>query len=459
MATQRNSKEHPSLFTRRDFLCRTCLGAAVSYTIPSFLQSTFMSFNALAAESAVQVATGKDSPILVLVQLAGGNDGLNALVPYADDAYYSARPRIGIPKGDVLSLNDYVGFNKVLQPLKGIYDQGHLGVIQGVGYPNPNRSHFRSTEIWQTAVDSEKTLSTGWLGRYFDNQCAGAAEPDPMAGMAVGNETPLAMVGKTPSSVTLSRPENYRFQTGARGEDGQRKEGVYRELNQPKEMMGDSEFVGGSTEAGASIGTLGGAGMALAPGEDSLDFLQRVALDAQLSSDKITEIAKKYPTTAAYPTNNLANSLHLVARMIAGGMSTRVYYVSQGGFDTHQGQTNTHNRLLTDLGESLAAFHEDIKAQGKLDQVLVMTFSEFGRRVAENGSGGTDHGTAAPMFMMGAGVKAGVYGTAPSLTTLDKGDLIHTVDFRSVYASVLEHWMKTPSAPILGRKFPLLGVV
>lgn len=456
MASQRNST--PNLYTRRDFLTRTCLGAAVSVTIPSFLQSTFMSFNALAADSAVQVATGKDSPILVLVQLAGGNDGLNALVPYADDAYYKARPGIGIAKGDVLTLNDYVGFNKALQPLKGIYDQGHLGVIQGVGYPNPNRSHFRSTEIWQTAVDSDKTASSGWLGRYFDNQCAGAAEPDPTLGLAVGNETPLAMVGKSPSSVTLNRPENYRFQTG-KGEGAERKEGVYRELNQPTEMMGDGEYVGGATESGASIGTLGGAGMAAAPGEDSLDFLQRVALDAQLSSDKITEIAKKYPTTADYPRNNLANSLHLVARMIAGGMSTRVYYVSQGGYDTHQGQANSHNRLLTDLGQSLAAFHEDLKAQGKLDQVLVMTFSEFGRRVAENGSGGTDHGTAAPLFMMGSAVKAGIYGTAPSLTKLDKGDLIHTTDFRSVYASVLEHWMKTPSAPILGRSFPTIGVV
>lgn len=455
------SPARPNLYTRRDFLRNTCLGAAVSYTIPSFLQSTFLSLNASAAESAVQIATGKDSPILVLVQLAGGNDGLNTLIPFADDAYYRARPSLGKKKGDVLALNDYLGFNKVLEPLKGIYDQGHLGVIQGVGYPNPNRSHFRSTEIWQTAVDSDKTLSTGWMGRYFDNQCAGAAaQTDPTTGLAVGNETPLAFVGKTPSCVTLNNPENYRFKTGESGEDGERKEGVYRALNQPEQMMeGGGEFVGGATESGASIGTLGGAGTALGPGEDSLDFLQRVALDAQLSSDKITEIAKKHPTTAEYPRNNLANSLHLVARMIAGGMSTRVYYVSQGGYDTHQGQANAHDRLLGELGQSLAAFYQDLKAQGKLDQVLVMTFSEFGRRVAENGSAGTDHGTAAPLFMMGGKLNAGIHGNPPSLTKLDKGDLIHTTDFRSVYATVLENWMDTPSAPVLGRQFPLLGVM
>ena len=415
------------------------LGGAVAWSLPVFLEKTFMTLDAMAADSAVPTPTGKDGAILVVLQLAGGNDGLNTVVPHADDAYYNARPVIGVKPSEVLIIDDLIGLHPRLTGLKGLYDDGHLGIIQGVGYPNPDRSHFRSTDIWQSASDADRYETHGWIGRYFDSCCQGA---DPTVGVAIGSEMPMAFAGPKPTGIAFARPEQLHWSVGGGNHSV---EELFRELNRPEEV-----------HAGATVAAVGAGAQ---EGGSTLDFVQRVALDAQISSDKISAIAGRFEAGADYPRTPLGQNLGLVAKLIAGGLPTRVYYVSQGGYDTHTQQIGTHDRLLEELGNSLAAFAKDLKAQGNFDRVVTMTFSEFGRRVAQNGSNGTDHGAAAPLFVLGGKVKAGTYGKYPSLTELDRGDLVFNVDFRSVYATVLEQWLKAPSEKILGRKFPLLPIV
>jgi uncharacterized protein (DUF1501 family) len=440
-----------TLQTRRRFLRTSVLGAAATWTVPVFLEKTFFALEATAADSVTQTVTGKDGKILVVLQLAGGNDGLNTLVPFADDAYYRARPRLGLAASNVLKLNDYVGFNGRLTGLKSLFDEGHVAIIQGVGYPNPNRSHFRSTEIWQTGSDSDRAISEGWIGRYFDNCCSGA---DPTIGVAIGDQMPQAFVAKTPTGVTFTQPEQFRYRSSEPSRAGRlsEEELFFRQLNSSA-GIDESTMTPGE---GASIGNLSGSSKTA---DSAMDFLRRTALDAQLSSDKILAIARKYKSTVTYPPGQLASALGIIARMIAGGLPTRVYYASQGGFDTHAGQINAHERLMGDLDAAVTAFVADLKQQGNFERVLLMTFSEFGRRVAENANGGTDHGTAAPMFVVGGRVQPGTFGKYPSLTDLDRGDLKFQTDFRSVYGTLLEDWLKAPSDVVLGRKFPTLPIV
>jgi uncharacterized protein (DUF1501 family) len=440
-----------TLQTRRKFLRTSMLGAAATWTLPVFLEKTFLALDALAADAATQAVTGKDATILVVLQMAGGNDGLNTVVPYADDAYHVARPLLRLAADQVLKINNHIALNPKLSGLKSLYDEGHLAIVQGVGYPNPNRSHFRSTEIWQTASDSDHTVSEGWLGRYFDNCCAGA---DPTVGVAIGEETPQAFATKNPTGVTFSRPEQFRFRPSEPG-SGQMtaEEMFFRQLN---EASSSEETATAASSTGGSIGAISGKAK---NNLSTLDFLQRTALDAQLSSDKILAIARKYKSTVPYPQGQLAASLNIIARMIAGGLPTRVYYASQGGFDTHAGQINTHERLMGEFNDAVSAFVADLKQQKNFERVLLMTFSEFGRRVQENANNGTDHGAAAPMFVLGGTVKAGLFGRYPSLTDLDHGDLKFNTDFRSVYGTVLERWLKAPSETVLGRKFPTLGIL
>jgi uncharacterized protein (DUF1501 family) len=438
----------PILHTRREFLRGTVLGGALSWTVPSFLANTFAALQADAADKATQTATGRDGTILVVLQMAGGNDGLNTVVPFANDHYHRARPRLGLSAEKVLKLNDELGLHPNLAGFKELYDAGHLGIIQGAGYPNPNRSHFRSTEIWQTASDSEKFERYGWLGRYFDNACAGC---DPTVGVSIGRQMPQAFAAHHPTGVSLDSPQNFRFMPSrGRGAGAKETEASFRKLNQPDEEMAEN--------AGASIGSIHGS---IVQAGSPLDFLERTALDAQVSSDTIRAIASRNDNQASYPQSQLANSLKLVAKLIAGGLPTRVYYVSQGGYDTHTNQLATQDRLLRELGDSVKAFVDDLKAQDNLSRVLLLTFSEFGRRVAENASGGTDHGAAAPLFVMGDKLKSGLLGHYPSLapTDLFQGDLQYTIDFRSVYAAVLESWLKTSSESILGKKYPELQLV
>jgi uncharacterized protein (DUF1501 family) len=436
-----------TLHTRRKFLRTSMLGVAASWTLPVFLEKTFFALDAMAANALTQTATGKDETILVVLQLTGGNDGLNMVVPFADDAYYRARPRLGLAAGSLLKIDNYRGLNGKLTGLKSLHDEGHLAIIQGVGYPNPNRSHFRSTEIWQTGSDADRNESYGWLGRYFDNYCAGC---DPTVGVAIGEEMPQAFAAKKPTGITFSRPEQFRWRPSEPNNGRMSDEEMFfRQLNEGEESAPVAS-------EGASVATI--------PGKtksdlSTLDFLQRTALDAQLSSDKILEISRKYKSSVAYPPGQLAASLSVIARMIAGGLPTRVYYASQGGFDTHAGQANAHDRLLGELNDAISAFVVDLKQQGNFERVLLMTFSEFGRRVAENANGGTDHGAAAPMFVLGGKVKPGMFGKYPSLTDLDRGDLKFNTDFRSVYGTVLEQWLKAPSQVVLGRKFPALPIV
>ena len=444
-------KNEITLQTRREFLRATVLGSALSWTVPAFLADTFMALHGEAAGSATQIVTGKDGTILVVLQMAGGNDGLNTVIPYSNDYYHNARPKIGLTEDKILKLNGEIGFHGAMTGFKTLYDSGNLAVVQGVGYPNPNRSHFRSTEIWQTASDSDKVEKYGWLGRYFDNACAGA---DPTVGVVLGRQLPESFFAKTPKGICFDNPQNYRFLSPEHPKPGQTDmtEAAYEKLN-------ETEMVSSDDNSGASIGSLP-AGMPMQGGK-AVDFIERTAMDAQISSDEVRGIAARVQNQATYPNSAFANSLKLVAKLIGGGLPTRIYYVSQGGYDTHTNQIATQQRLLGDLGDSLKAFVDDLKAQGNLQRVLVMTFSEFGRRVNENANGGTDHGAAAPIFVVGNKVKAGLLGRYPSLAPQDlyQGDIKYNVDFRNVYASVLENWLKTKSAPILGKQFEPLPLV
>lgn len=418
--------------TRREFLKTSLMGGVIGFGLPSLLDGLVSPL--FAAENPV---AAKDNPILVVLQLAGGNDGLNTLVPVGNDFYYMARKKIAIAKKATLPLNDELGFHPSLVGLKALYDENALAIIQGVGYPKPNRSHFRSTEIWHTASDSDHTESYGWLGRYFDRYCANLPAT---TGICIGHEATQAFSSKLPHSITFDDPKAYQPLRG-------------------RDMNGDDESDDTTDNDGGSIGSL--AGCSVSGKMDPLSFLKQTGAEALSSSSQIQGILRQHPAPSDVPKTALGRNLSLIARLIAGGLSTRVYYLTQGGYDTHTNQVGTQQRLLTELGDGLRYFHDRLKADGLTDRVLLMTYSEFGRRVAENGSGGTDHGTAAPVFLVGGQVKGGVYGKLPSLSPgdLDQGDLRFQTDFRSIYATVLEKHLDVAAKPLLGRNFPLLPVL
>jgi uncharacterized protein (DUF1501 family) len=406
------------LCTRREFLRMTSL-VAVGAAMPKFLAS------AVASVQTHAIRGFHDDRILVVIQLGGGNDGLNTVVPYSDDAYHKARPRLGLSGDKLIRIDDHIALNARMKSLKELADKGQLTIIEGVGYPNPNRSHFRSMEIWQTAVDSNKYSKTGWVGRYLDANCSGEAEP--VAGVAIGGERPQAFAGERGFGVAFQDPGTFGWKEG----QGEARESNYRTINASNNM----------------------------PENDTLDFLRKVSADAVLSSDRVREVSKKYKGGIEYPRDSFGASMQTVAKMIAGELPTRIYYVTLTGFDTHANQLNTQDNLLERFSNGVAAFQRDMEAQGNAGRVLVMTFSEFGRRVSENASVGTDHGTAAPMFLIGSNINAGLAGKRPSLTDLDAGDLKYTTDFRSVYASVLDQWLATDSKAILGQSFNQIALV
>ncbi|MGA0845689.1 MAG: DUF1501 domain-containing protein [Luteolibacter sp.] len=434
--------------TRREFLRSTMLGASAAWTVPMFVERTFGQLHHASKDLAIQPVTGKDDTILVVLQLAGGNDGLNTLVPYANDIYQKSRPRIAKKAKDIIRINDHVGLNAAMPFLGSLYDQGTLGIVQGVGYPNPNRSHFVSTSIWETA-DPQNRSNTGWLGRYFDNACEGA---DPTVGISFNKSQPESIGAVKNPGVSLSSPELYRWIHGG-GEQGMAEE-FFSRINSPNHDDDDDPV------AGASIDMPAGTKFGGVVGEDNLAFLERVALDARVSSKTILELAARHKTRVRYDGTPIARHLNLVSRMIAGGMPTRVYYVSHGGFDTHNQQVNSHDRLLGQLDSALKSFFTDLKEQVNDQRVVLMTFSEFGRRVAENANAGTDHGKASCLFVAGPSVKGGLHGKHPNLANLSGGDITHTVDFRSVYGSLLGDWLRAPdTGPILGASFPNLGLI
>ncbi len=407
-------------------------GGALSWTLPTFLARTWDALGEEALDAAHPV-TGREGPVLVVLQMAGGNDGLNTIVPIGDDDYHRARPRIGVAEREVLRIRDGLGFHPALKGPAALLDSGHLAVVQGVGYPNPNRSHFRSTEIWQTASEANRYESHGWIGRYFDHACNGS---DPAVGVNVGRQMPQAFRAARPAGISLDPGRLGNF------------DGRFADAAMPETSM-----VGADDEAsGGTIGDLAGNG---ASSGNLLDFLDRTALDARVSSAEVHDILRRPLREASYPATRLGQALRLVGRLIGGGLPARVYYVSQGGYDTHTQQEGTHARLLQEFGDAIHAFVDDLKAQGNLERVLGMTFSEFGRRVAENASGGTDHGAAGPIFLFGRSFRASILGRMPSLApaALLNGDPRFTIDFRSVYAAVLDKWLRTSSETILGRRF------
>ena len=431
--------------TRRIFLQRGLTLVSAAVTVPTFIDSTVWAMADPLDTKRTQQDSGKDGKILVVVQLSGGNDGLNTVVPYADDEYQRLRPAICKKEADILKLNNYIGLNNQLAPMKELYDNGLVSVIQGVGYPNPNRSHFRSMDIWHSGIPEKEMTTNGWLGRYFDNTCQGT---DPHAGIAIGDSSPLAMKGDRITPLSFERPENYRYN----GKDAER----YQQLNggvgvsPTQNGMNDSR----GQDAHATKSKI------ITPGSQ-LEFLTRTAMDAQVSSDRITNIVNTYQTAADYPRNQYGNGLKTIAAMIRGNLPTRVYYVSLGGFDTHANQAGRHDNLMRDFSQGVGAFWKDMKEQKNDQRVLMMCFSEFGRRVQQNASQGTDHGAAAPMFLVGPAIqkKAGIIGQHPSLTKLDQGDLMFNIDFRNVYATVLQDWMDTPSKPILGQQFKTMPII
>ena len=319
-------------------------------------------------------------------------------------------------------------------------DDGQLAILQGVGYPNPNRSHFRSTEIWQTGSDADQVLSSGWIGRYFDHQCKGE---DPSVGISLGKTPPQSFTGPSPMGITFEDPRRFRY-SGADADEAMMKQDI--------DSLSSSE--------GDSMAMASGGSVQLPANANPLDFLERVALDARVSSGQIQEVIKKPYQGGEYPRSRLAEDFQTVAQLIAGGMPTRIYYLNFGGFDTHTNQEGSHNRLSSEWSDALHAFIQDMKRQGNNQRVTVMVFSEFGRRVKENASGGTDHGAAAPLFIAGGGIKAGVHGAHPSLNSrdLDKGDLQHHVDFRSVYSTLIRDILKADPVEILGKAYPNLSL-
>jgi uncharacterized protein (DUF1501 family) len=397
---------------RRDFLKSTTL-ASGAFLIPSFLKP-------LEAMAAADMTGYKN---LVIIQLSGGNDGLNTIIPYGNDIYYQKRNTIAIKKPDIVTLNDMQGLNPNLSALKEIYDEGWMSVINSVGYPNPDRSHFRSMDIWQTGSEANQFLTTGWIGRYLDANCA--VNKDPYAAVEVDDTLSLALKGVKMKGIAVQNPAK-----------------LYQSTREPffKELVDEH----GSTHLN----------------EDNLGYLYKTMIETYSSANYIQQTSKTYNTTAQYPQTAFAKQLKSVAKFINSGLKTRVYYVSLSGFDTHTQQQNQQGRQLKIYGDAVAAFVKDLKQAGKLNDTLVMTFSEFGRRVEQNASNGTDHGTANNVMIFGGKLKkAGIYNSAPNLAQLDDGDLKYEVDFRDVYATLLDKWLNVNNSQILNRNFAGLNFV
>ncbi len=421
-----------SLKTRREFLRTTVLGGALSWSVPLFVSNTFSALQAAAMDSS-SVATGKDAPILVILYQGGGNDGLNTIVPYTNDHYYKARPVLAIKPDKVLKINDEYGFHPSATGFKSLYDSGDLGILPGIGYPPGGtvRSHFNAIAVWHLASRGEATSlteTTGWIGRYLDSCYQGN---DPSIGINLAEQKPQLFLSNRVRTITLSADvENYKF-GGKHGVDNK--------------------------DIGRFFADQIGAAKTAVSGDSSVSFLEQTTLDAQVSSDAVLARVGNIKNKVQYPNSKIASDLSLIGKLIAGGLPTRVYYAQHAGYDTHVRQAETQSKLLGDLSQAMKAFRDDLKAQGNFNRVLTVVFSEFGRRVQENGGAGTDHGKANPIYVMGGEkVKHGILGPHPSIAPADllDGDPQFKVDFRDMYAEILTKWLKAPSiVPILGEKF------
>jgi len=395
---------------RRQFIQFGSLATA-SLMLPRFLK---------AFEQPMRVPPG--NKVLVILQLSGGNDGLNTVIPIRNDIYYRVRPRLGISKDKALRLTDEVGIHPSLTSFKDLFDSGNLGILNSVGYPNPDRSHFRSMDIWHSASNSNEYVHTGWIGRYLDAQCSGCDKPtqaleiDDVLSMALKGEHMKGLAMKDPKRLYNSASGNFFKDVAANHKDE--------------------------------------------PGEQPVDYLYKTMAETLSSADYIFQQSRLHPTNAMYPQNDIGNSLKTIASLIFSDINTRVYYLSLGSFDTHVGQDGAQKRLFTEMNAAVDAFVKDLKANNRFEDVLLMTFSEFGRRVAQNASGGTDHGTANNMFLIGGGLKQkGIINPMPDLSDLQDGDLKHKVDFKDVYATILKNWLNADDQKILGKQFNYLSFV
>ncbi len=368
---------------RRSFLTLTGTFTGGTLLLPSFLHAFGNSQSSIIGEQC-----------LVFIQLNGGNDGLNTFIPFENPLYYDLRTKISINKNDVLSKTNGMGFHPALKDFAKIQQNGDLTIIQNVGYPEPNRSHFRSQEIWQTASASNQYLNNGWIGRYLDFQCK---EHEPTASVNIDNIDNLALKGNEPNTVTVKDPNRFK---------------VRNDTNENAVLLNNPQ----------------------------LDFVRKIANSVTEGSDEIQKALSKTSETNSYPNTTLGKNLQWIARLIKGNLNSKVYYTSQNGYDTHDNQLTIQSRNLTELNDAIASFYNDLKKENLLQNVTLVVFSEFGRRVKDNGSG-TDHGTAAPMFIIGGNNKGKVIGSNPNLTNLDNGDLIYETDFRSVYATLLKEKM------------------
>jgi uncharacterized protein (DUF1501 family) len=373
--------------------------------------------------AAAKVPTGERT--LVVVQMAGGNDGLNTIIPANDDRYYELRPLLAQPAGDVLALDTSVGLHRVLGPFKELWDEGVLGAVEGVGYPDPSFSHFQSMDTWQTTDPAGRTFE-GWLGRYLEG--IAPEQEDGVQSLSVGRSLPRSLWSHRVSVPMVGSIEAYRLQPDPRDRTDAR--------GRTRALMGLYATGPGATPYGGLL-------------ESTLEA-------AQSSSAALQEAHAGYTAQAEYPDTQLGSGLRLLAEAISGDVGLRVGHVRIGGFDTHASQVGDHERLLSDVAESIRAFYRDLQAHGRDGNVVIMTWSEFGRRVTENASSGTDHGSAGPMFVVGTPIKGGLYGERPSLGDLERNNLKFTTDFRSVYATVLEDWLGAPSELLLGGRYERL---
>ena len=405
--------------SRRDFLMKGMYGLGIGATLPMIVNRTSA---ALAAQALSGTTEASPKRILVVVELSGGNDGLNTVVPYGDDEYYRVRPNLGIPETELLKIEHGYGFHPALVGFERLYKDGHMAVVHGCGYDNPSLSHFSSMGYWHTGVpNGGETL--GWVGRLAD----GAYDHDAQGNRIVniGTRQSLAVRSRHHSPLVFNDPRTFR------------REGAQSEKTALGTMKGD----GASENA-------------------TLEFLSATAQNAAESSDFVRQAAAAYQTPIDYGIGGLSGQLRQIAALINADMPTRLYYVSYQGnsFDTHVHQADPHARLLAYSADALRGFMEDLKRIGRQDDVAMMIFTEFGRRVEENGSLGTDHGTATPMFIIGNQVQGGLYGEHPSLTVLDDGNLIKTTDFRRVYATMIKEWLQfDDTQAVLKGSFDTLG--
>ncbi len=396
------------LIKRRDFIQVGTLASA-SLLLPKFLKA----FGGHAL-----VPPG--NKVVVVIQLSGGNDGLNTIIPISNDIYYRSRPKLGIPKDKALRLNDDAGLHESLVDIKKLYDEGNVSILNNVGYPNPDRSHFRSMDIWQSASDSNQYINSGWIGRYLDAQCKGNCMPT--HALEIDDMLSLALKGDSNNGLAFKDPKKLYNSTNER---------FFLDINKRH-----------------------------ASSEETVDYLYKTMADTLNSADYIYQQSKRYISTEEYPKTEMGKSFKTISSLIMSDINTKVYYVSLGSFDTHVNQDNQQKRLFTELNDAIAVLCKDLKKNSRFEDVLLMTFSEFGRRVSQNASGGTDHGTANNMFFISGGLKQnGLLNALPDLSDLNDGDLKHTVDFKDVYATVLNKWLKADDVSILGKKHSYLSFI